>query len=105
MQIMVVRVSQQSTYVMKLNSKLQTVMANSTMDAEVYAATLTIKEIIYLSIRIPATDPFYTTNTDYQAGASSGYAPVLYLKRDGQQTRGLNDRDNGMCVSSLCNQH
>jgi hypothetical protein len=42
-------------YVMMMNSgaiswksKLQTVIANSTTDAEVYAATLAIKEIIYL---------------------------------------------------------
>ena len=42
-------------YVMMMNSgviswksKLQTVVANSTTDAEVYAATLAIKEIIYL---------------------------------------------------------
>lgn len=44
-----------SGYVMMMNSgaiswksKLQTVVANSTTDAEVYAATLAIKEIIYL---------------------------------------------------------
>jgi hypothetical protein len=44
-----------SAYVMMMNSgciswksKLQTVVANSTTDAEVYAATLAIKEIIYL---------------------------------------------------------
>ena len=44
-----------SAYVMMMNggciswkSKLQTVIANSTTDAEVYAATMAIKEIIYL---------------------------------------------------------
>jgi hypothetical protein len=44
-----------SAYVMMMNSgciswksKLQTVIANSTTDAEVYAATLAIKEIVYL---------------------------------------------------------
>ncbi len=42
-------------YVMMMNSgciswksKLQTVVANSTTDAEVYAATLAIKEVVYL---------------------------------------------------------
>jgi hypothetical protein len=44
-----------SAYVMMMNSgciswktKLQTVVANSTTDAEIYAATLAIKEIVYL---------------------------------------------------------
>ena len=44
-----------SGYVMMMNSgciswksKLQTVVANSTTDAEVYAATLAIKEVVYL---------------------------------------------------------
>ena len=44
-----------SAYVMMMNggciswkSKLQTVVANSTTDAEVYAATMAIKEIVYL---------------------------------------------------------
>jgi hypothetical protein len=44
-----------SAYVMMLNSgciswksKLQTVVANSTTDAEVYAATMAIKEVVYL---------------------------------------------------------